>query len=220
MLVKEIKILLFYYQQREFPCCPLLTTRAWSGSGCLVLCFPFPTCLFLSGLVCMWQNLLKFSILLVGLNVQISHFFQTHYNCLESLRIIVASSFKNNFWNIFYVSKTKEHISETLVWNAVYGFGFFPLLLLLLTCFSYLLCESNSVARNAYCFPIGPVFWLFQQAIFILVGTVSGHVLSMPHYILISHLPLLFLQVWSNLNTKSIWTWCYFKNYFSILSIV
>lgn len=140
----------------------------WLWVPCALL--SFPTCLFLSGLVCMWQNLLKFSIILVGLDVQISHFFQTHYNCLESLRIVVASSFKNNFWSILYVSKTTEHISETLVWNAVYGFVFFSPLLLLLTCFSYLLCESNFVVRNAYCFPVGPVFWLFQQAIFILVG--------------------------------------------------
>lgn len=33
MLVKEIKILLFYYQQSEFPCCRLLTKRAWCGSA-------------------------------------------------------------------------------------------------------------------------------------------------------------------------------------------
>jgi len=33
MLVKEIKILLFYYQQSEFPCWPLLTKRAWPGSA-------------------------------------------------------------------------------------------------------------------------------------------------------------------------------------------
>lgn len=33
MLVKEIKILLFYYQQSEFPCRPLLTKRAWPSSA-------------------------------------------------------------------------------------------------------------------------------------------------------------------------------------------
>lgn len=62
-----------------------------------------------------WQNLFEFSIFVVGLNLQISHFFQTHYNYLESLRIIAASVSVNNFWSILHVSETTEHISETLL---------------------------------------------------------------------------------------------------------
>lgn len=68
-LVKEIKILLFYYQQSEFPCCPFLTKHAWPSSALPWASLLFPTCLFLFRLVYMWQNLLKFSIFVVGLNL-------------------------------------------------------------------------------------------------------------------------------------------------------
>lgn len=114
MLVKEIKILLFYYQQSEFPCCPLLTKHAWRGSAvpCPSLSVPHVLIPAQAG-VC--QNLFKFSIFVVGLNLQISHFFWTHYNCLESLRIIAASVFVNNFGSILHVSETTERISETLL---------------------------------------------------------------------------------------------------------
>lgn len=207
MLVKEIKILLFYYQQSEFPCCRVPGVALL----CLVLHFLSPTCLFMFGLVCMWQNLFKFSTFVVGLNLQISHFFPTHYNCLESLRIIVASVFMNNFWSILHISKTTEHISETLLWKAVDVLGFF-LSSLLLMCFSCLISESNCVVRNAYCFVFGAVFWLFKQAFFVLWDS--------KRTCFISALFPIYHPVFvpAKQFEDKIWTWCYFLDYVSMLT--
>lgn len=165
MLVKEIKILLFYYQQSEFPCCPHLTKQrlAWLSSA-LSFAFCSPRAYSSSGC---WQNLFVFSIFMVGLNVQIPHVFQTHYNCPESLRTITASVDMNNFWSILHVGKTTECISKTLLWNSLWAFF---CLFTLLKCLSYLLDESISMVRNAYCFVFGSVFWLFKPAIFLCVG--------------------------------------------------
>lgn len=55
-----------------------------------------------------WQNLFEFSIFVVGLNLQISHFFQTRYNYLESLRIIAASVFVNKFLSILHIVKQQS----------------------------------------------------------------------------------------------------------------
>lgn len=118
-LWKRLKYFSFIISKVNSPAAPRLTKQslAWL---CSALSFAFSSPCASSSLGC-WQNLFVFSVFVVGLNVQISHFFQTHYNCAESLRIIAASVDTNNFWSILHVGKTTECISKTLLWNAVYG---------------------------------------------------------------------------------------------------